>query len=77
MEELKLYGKVVNTNKIFPSNNPHKKISRPCQVNIQQIFNTHSNRLTNNCLICDNITTGRTVILNCGVWFKNEIVVGM
>ena len=43
MAELDLYAKLVNTNKLFPPNNPQKKTSRPCIVNIQQIRNTHIN----------------------------------
>ena len=74
MAELILYDKVVNINKLFQSNNPYKyniktlkhkysTIMQYSYISIIEIF-------SNNFPTCDNRTTVRTVLLNCGMWLQ-------
>ena len=80
MSELELYGKVININNLFMTNNLHKEniktLSYKYSKNMQYAYKSVIESLSKNFPTCANRTTGHTVFLNCGMWFQNEKVVG-
>ena len=81
MSELELYGKVININNLFMTNNLHKEniktLSYKYSKNMQYAYKSVIESLSKNFPTCANRTNGRVLFFNCGTWFQSEILVGM